>query len=51
MIMHMSGRLPVWLAALAAALPTDLADLGDPAADAGELFLKWEDDPVGVMLP
>ncbi len=44
-ILTLSGRLPMWLATLAEARPTDAADIGDPAGDAVERFLKWEDDP------
>ena len=35
----------MWLATLAEARPSDGADIGDPAGDAVERFLKWEDDP------
>ena len=44
-ILTRSGRLPMWLATLAEARPIDAADIGDPADDAVERFLKWEDDP------
>jgi tetratricopeptide (TPR) repeat protein len=44
-ILTLSGRLPMWLATLAEARPIDVADIGDPAGDAVERFLKWEDDP------
>jgi tetratricopeptide (TPR) repeat protein len=44
-ILTLSGRLPMWLATLAEARPADAADVGDPAGDAVERFLKWEDDP------
>jgi tetratricopeptide (TPR) repeat protein len=44
-ILTLSGRLPMWLATLAESRPTDAADIGDPAGDAVERFLKWEDDP------
>jgi hypothetical protein len=44
-ILTLSGRLPMWLATLAEARPEDAADIGDPAGDAVERFLKWEDDP------
>jgi tetratricopeptide (TPR) repeat protein len=44
-ILTLSGRLPMWLATLAEARPADVADIGDPAGDAVERFLKWEDDP------
>ncbi|MBO0804506.1 MAG: tetratricopeptide repeat protein [Nocardiopsaceae bacterium] len=45
-ILTLSGRLPMWLATLADARPSDPADIGDPAGDAVERFLKWEADPV-----
>ena len=35
----------MWLATLAEARPQDAAEIGDPAGDAVERFLKWEDDP------
>lgn len=35
----------MWLATLAESRPADAADIGDPAGDAVERFLKWEDDP------
>jgi len=44
-ILSLSGRLPLWLATLAEARPSSPADIGDPAGDAVERFLKWEDDP------
>ncbi len=44
-ILSLSGRLPLWLATLAEARPHDNADIGDPAGNAVERFLKWEDDP------
>jgi tetratricopeptide (TPR) repeat protein len=44
-ILTLSGCLPMWLATLAEARPADVADIGDPAGDAVERFLKWEDDP------
>ncbi len=44
-ILTLSGRLPMWLATLAQARPADAADIGDPAGDAVERFLKWERDP------
>ena len=44
-ILTLSGRLPMWLATLAESRPSDAADIGDPAGDAVERFLKWEDDP------
>ena len=43
-ILTLSGRLPMWLATLAEARPMDVADIGDPAGEAVERFLKWEDD-------
>ena len=50
-ILTLSGRLPMWLATLAEARPADAADIGDPAGDAVERFLKWEDDPAGEASP
>ncbi len=44
-ILTLSGRLPMWLATLAEARPANVDDVGDPAGDAVERFLKWEDDP------
>ena len=44
-IITLSGRLPMWLATLAESRPADAAEVGDPAGDAVERFLKWEDDP------
>jgi tetratricopeptide (TPR) repeat protein len=44
-ILTLSGRLPMWLATLAEVRPADAADIGDPAGDAVERFLKWEEDP------
>lgn len=44
-ILSLSGRLPLWLATLAEARPGSPSDIGDPAGDAVERFLKWEDDP------
>jgi hypothetical protein len=44
-IMTLSGRLPMWLTTLAEARPADVTDIGDPAGDAVERFLKWEYDP------
>ena len=43
-ILTLSGRLPMWLATLAESRPANVADIGDPAGDAVERFLKWEDD-------
>jgi hypothetical protein len=40
-ILTLSGRLPLWLATLAEARPADATDIGDPAGDAVERFLKW----------
>jgi tetratricopeptide (TPR) repeat protein len=44
-IMSVSGGLPLRLATLAEARPGSASDIGDPASDAVERFLKWEDDP------
>jgi tetratricopeptide (TPR) repeat protein len=44
-ILNLSGRLPMWLTTLAEARPNNPADIGDPAGNAVERFLKWEDDP------
>jgi tetratricopeptide (TPR) repeat protein/predicted ATPase len=44
-ILTLSGCLPMWLATLAEARPANVADIGDPAGDAVERFLKWEYDP------
>ena len=44
-ILTLSGRLPMWLATLAESRLANAADIGDPAGDAVERFLKWEDDP------
>ena len=44
-ILTLSGCLPMWLATLAEARPSNLADIGDPAGDAVERFLKWEHHP------
>ena len=51
-ILTLSGRLPLWLATLAEAKPRNAVDVGDPAGDVVERFLRWEDDPVrrGVAL-
>jgi hypothetical protein len=40
-ILTLSGRLPMWLATLAESRPANAADIGDPAGDAVERFLKW----------
>jgi hypothetical protein len=44
-ILSLSGRLPLWLATLAEARPASVTDIGDPAGEAVERFLRWEDDP------
>ena len=44
-ILTLSGRLPMWMATLAEARPADATEIGDPAGDAVERFLKWEEDP------
>jgi tetratricopeptide (TPR) repeat protein len=44
-ILHLSGRLPLWLATLASSHPDDADRVDDPAGDAVERFLKWENDP------
>lgn len=44
-ILNLSGRLPLWLATLASGHPGGAADIGDPAGDTVERFLKWENDP------
>ena len=44
-ILTLSGRLPVWLATLADARPEDTANIGDPAGNPAERFLRWENDP------
>ena len=44
-ILKLSGRLPLWLATLASGRPGAAADIGDPADDLVERFLKWENDP------
>ena len=45
-ILTLSGRLPLWLATLAEARPGSAAEVGDPAGDVVERFLRWESDPV-----
>jgi tetratricopeptide (TPR) repeat protein len=45
-ILKLSGRLPLWLATLASGHPSAATDIGDPAGDLVERFLKWENDPV-----
>ncbi|MFI9382433.1 tetratricopeptide repeat protein [Kutzneria sp. NPDC052558] len=44
-ILGLSGRLPVLVAMLAEAHPTEVAEVGDPSGSAVERFLKWEPDP------
>lgn len=44
-ILTLSGRLPLWLATLAEAKPESASEVGDPAGNVVERFLKWEDDP------
>ncbi|MFX1555421.1 MAG: tetratricopeptide repeat protein, partial [Promethearchaeota archaeon] len=44
-ILHLSGRLPLLVATLAAESPDDPAKLGDPSGEAVERFLKWVEDP------
>ena len=44
-ILTLSGRLPLWLATLADVRPHDSGEIGDPAGEAVERFLKWEHDP------
>ena len=44
-ILTLSGRLPLWLATLADARSQGSADIGDPAGNAVDRFLKWENDP------
>jgi tetratricopeptide (TPR) repeat protein len=43
-IMALSGRLPLWVASLAASRPDDPEMVGDPSGSAVERFLRWEDD-------
>ena len=43
-ILSLSGRLPVWLNALAVRGPADEHSVEDPANSAVERFLKWEPD-------
>ena len=45
-ILKLSGRLPLWPATLASGHPGAAADIGDPAGDLVERFLKCENDPV-----
>ena len=44
-ILTLSRCLPMWLATLAQARPANAADIGDPAGDAVERILRWEDNP------
>ncbi|HLP88833.1 MAG TPA: tetratricopeptide repeat protein [Nostocaceae cyanobacterium] len=44
-ILHLSGRLPLLVAMLADAKPTDTNQVIEPSNDAVERFLKWIDDP------
>ena len=44
-ILHLSGRLPLLVATLAAESPDDPAKVGDPSGEAVERFLKWVEDP------
>ena len=44
-ILTLSGCLPMWLATLAEARPANATEIGDPAGDAVDRFLKWEEDP------
>jgi hypothetical protein len=44
-ILSLSGQLPLWLATLAETRPGSPSEIGDPAGDAVERFLRWEDDP------
>jgi tetratricopeptide (TPR) repeat protein len=44
-ILALSGRLPVLVAMLAEAHPTNVSEVGDPSGSAVERFLKWEPDP------
>ncbi len=44
-ILTLSERLPVWLATLADARPEETVNIGDPAGNAAERFLRWENDP------
>ena len=43
-ILKLSGCLPMWLATLADARPSDPTEIGDPAGDAVERFLQWENE-------
>jgi tetratricopeptide (TPR) repeat protein len=44
-ILHLSGRLPLLVATLAAETPNDPSKVGDPSGTAVERFLKWVEDP------
>jgi tetratricopeptide (TPR) repeat protein len=44
-ILHLSGRLPLLVATLAAESPDNPAKVGDPSGEAVERFLKWVEDP------
>lgn len=44
-MVKLSGRLPLWLATLASGHSGGGTAIGDPAGDAVERFLKWENDP------
>ncbi|GAA2259841.1 tetratricopeptide repeat protein [Glycomyces scopariae] len=43
-ILPLSGRIPMWLATLAARSPQDPGSVPDPSEDAVERFLQWEPD-------
>jgi tetratricopeptide (TPR) repeat protein len=45
-IVTLSGRLPMWLATLAETHPSNPGEIGDPAGDAVERFLRWEENPI-----
>lgn len=44
-ILSLSGCLPMWLATLAAVRPGSSSEIGDPAGEAVERILRWENDP------
>ena len=44
-IIRLSGSLPMWLVTLAGVRPGSPTEIGDPAGEAVERFLKWENDP------
>ena len=44
-ILHLSARLPLLVATLAAESPDDPAKVGDPSGEAVDRFLKWVEDP------